>query len=516
MWGNDTAVYGLKYGGRCIVAQANPLNMATNDTKDNASSTTAAAAATATSPSTPATPTSASDSDSDSDLGMASLHYFLLGTTSLSESNEIHQVEYNEETSDLRCTAVYGHPDEIWHMAPNPMNSSLLSTIHTSGNPSHSGRKVGTLWRFPTEAPPIDLPLKVMPLEKVCAIPNNGDLTSSGSDTVDFAWDTHGAARCMSIARDGLRLMSLEGGALRVEGTILRSSSGTSNSSTTTSSTAFLTGFSKARWDPHHRNEIAAASGGSIFGYDLRQPTSSVPVHWIDNAHSQMVYDLDYNPNKPYCLMTCGDDCLIRFWDLRMATTATSTMAAGGTGTGTGTVAPAASSSAAAPPVCKPIAVLRNHTHWVRTSKYNPFHDQLVLSAGSDAAVDLWRISSISSAPLLDMDGEDDDDDDDDGSSGSGGSGGSGSDDGSDKSDTERGGESSSSGGGATSSRSKNRRSVETTLDTLITRFDEAHEESVYSVAWSVAEAWTFASMSHDGRMVVNTVPSAEKYKILL
>ena len=53
-------------------------------------------------------------------------------------------------------------------------------------------------------------------------------------------------------------------------------------------------------------------------------------------------------------------------------------------------------------------------------------------------------------------------------------------------------------------------------LDTLITRFDEAHEESVYSVAWSVAEAWTFASLSCDGRMVVNTVPSTEKYKILL
>ncbi len=37
---------------------------------------------------------------------------------------------------------------------------------------------------------------------------------------------------------------------------------------------------------------------------------------------------------------------------------------------------------------------------------YNPFHDQLVLSAGSDGDALLWRVSSISSAPLLELDEE--------------------------------------------------------------------------------------------------------------
>jgi len=155
--------------------------------------------------------------------------------------------------------------------------------------------------------------------------------------------------------------------------------------------------------------------------------------------------------------------------------------------------------------------VLRNHTHWVRTSKYNPFHDQLVLSAGSDAAVDLWRISSISSAPLLEMDGDDDDDDDNsDNSNSNSNSNNSNSDD--DDNDNDNSSPKSTN----RKRNSRNRHASETALDTLITRFDEAHEESVYSVAWSVAEAWTFASLSYDGRMVVNTVPSAEKYKILL
>jgi WD40 repeat protein len=500
MWGSDSAVYGLKYGGRCIVAQSNPLNMMGDEQAQKAAAATNSS--------------SNDDSDSDSDLGIASKHYFLLGTTSLREQNEVHQVEYNEETGDLRCTAVYGHPDEIWHLAPNPHDASLLCTTHTDTT-NGDARRVGTLWRFPTEAPPSESPLTAMPLEKVCSVPNGGS-GSSTFDTVDFVWETHDGSsggRCLSVARDGLRMMSLEGGALRINSTILvrdaaaateiggGSSRSSRSSSRSSVDTAFMTGFSHGRWDPHHVNEIAASAGGDVYGYDLRQPNSSSPSHWIQGAHSQVVYDLDYNPNKPYCLMTCGDDCLIRFWDLRKVTTG------GGAGEARAGGARAGGARAAA---SQPIAVLRNHTHWVRTSKYNPFHDQLVLSAGSDAAVDLWRISSISSAPLLEMDGDDDDDRDDD-------------DDDDDDNDCDKNDDDDDdddndddSNDGHLSQSRRNRRASETALDTLITRFDEAHEESVYSVAWSVAEAWTFASLSHDGRMVVNTVPSAEKYKILL
>ena len=43
--------------------------------------------------------------------------------------------------------------------------------------------------------------------------------------------------------------------------------------------------------------------------------------------------------------------------------------------------------------------------------------------------------------------------------------------------------------------------------------YDE-HEDSVYSVAWG--DAWAFASLSYDGKLAVNLVPSEEKYAILL
>ena len=44
----------------------------------------------------------------------------------------------------------------------------------------------------------------------------------------------------------------------------------------------------------------------------------------------------------------------------------------------------------------------------------------------------------------------------------------------------------------------------------------EEHEDSVYSVAWSSADPWLFASLSYDGRLVINRVPRQTKYKILL
>ena len=51
--------------------------------------------------------------------------------------------------------------------------------------------------------------------------------------------------------------------------------------------------------------------------------------------------------------------------------------------------------------------------------------------------------------------------------------------------------------------------------DVRIRCYDQ-HTDSVYAVAWSQADAWSFCSVSYDGRVAVNHVPSSEKYKILL
>lgn len=45
--------------------------------------------------------------------------------------------------------------------------------------------------------------------------------------------------------------------------------------------------------------------------------------------------------------------------------------------------------------------------------------------------------------------------------------------------------------------------------------FDE-HEDSVYGLAWSAVDPWLFASLSYDGRVVLNVVPKNIKYKVLI
>lgn len=97
--------------------------------------------------------------------------------------------------------------------------------------------------------------------------------------------------------------------------------------------------------------------------------------------------------------------------------------------------------------------------------RYNRFHDQLLLSCGTEL-VNLWSIVSHSSAPLGDLE------------EGSG--------------------------------------NLSKDQDKLIKTYNDDHQDTIYAVAWSTYDAWIFASLSYDGRVVVNHVPPAEKYKILL
>lgn len=116
----------------------------------------------------------------------------------------------------------------------------------------------------------------------------------------------------------------------------------------------------------------------------------------------------------------------------------------------------------------EPLKVVKGHSHWVWNVEYNKFRDQLVLSSSTDSSVNLWKIATLSSSsePL-------------------------GIDDYRDPADT-AGRE-----------------------DYLIKSYD-VHEESVYSVAWGCYEAspYVFASLSYDGRVVINQVPEEEIARI--
>jgi len=122
------------------------------------------------------------------------------------------------------------------------------------------------------------------------------------------------------------------------------------------------------------------------------------------------------------------------------------------------------------------LAVRNDHSHWVWSVRYNQYHDQLVLSSSSDGHVVLASMASISSEPHGHLIEEEDDLD---------GSDGDGADD--------------------------KEPSLE---DGKIKTFDD-HEDSVYCVEWSATDPWVFASLSYDGRLVINHVPRSIKFRIL-
>lgn len=56
--------------------------------------------------------------------------------------------------------------------------------------------------------------------------------------------------------------------------------------------------------DPHHKNLICMGIEKGFCQVDLRTPTNKTVSQRI--AHSDLLTDLDYNPNKLNTLATCG------------------------------------------------------------------------------------------------------------------------------------------------------------------------------------------------------------------
>ncbi|XP_076318948.1 EARP-interacting protein homolog [Tachypleus tridentatus] len=121
-----------------------------------------------------------------------------------------------------------------------------------------------------------------------------------------------------------------------------------------------------------------------------------------------------------------------------------------------------------------PVLVQSHHSHWVWSVRFNHFHDQLVLSSSSDSRVVLSRVVSISSEPFGHLVEEEE-----------------------------------SLNGHEDNIKERNLE------DGIIATYEE-HEDSVYAAEWSSVDPWLFASLSYDGRLVLNKVPRAEKYRILL
>ncbi|XP_071807807.1 EARP-interacting protein homolog [Asterias amurensis] len=359
---------------------------------------------------------------------------FLVGTQSLKNENQVHLLDFDDDNNILNKTVFLHKDGEIWHISSNPANKNILTTCFNKIVNSKIETQAA-LWRIPSDSDPSDKDPAIQDdsssyarsLEVLCRF-DNQDM----GNMISILWEPQGdGTKAVSISDSHLAQWDIEssGSEAKVSSSVALESKGHPK-------------FSAGRWNPHHNNtQVATANDSTIRGWDLR---TMKQCYTIENAHGQLVRDLDFNPNKQYYLASCGDDCKVKFWDVRNTESA--------------------------------VLTLTDHSHWVWSVRYNQFHDQLVLTSSSDSRVILTNASSISSEPFGHLDDEEDD------------------------SDKEEGSEI---------------KPKEPVKDGLIATYEE-HEDSVYAAEWSTVDPWLFASLSYDGRLVINRVPKAEKYKILL
>ncbi|KAJ3692862.1 hypothetical protein LUZ60_011957 [Juncus effusus] len=100
-----------------------------------------------------------------------------------------------------------------------------------------------------------------------------------------------------------------------------------------------------------------------------------------------------------------------------------------------------------------PLKELPGHSHWTWTVHHNPEFDDLILSGGTDSTVNLWQVAIASDESAPDSPGD------------------------------------------------SRRRQIEPLLNSYTD-----YEDSIYGIAWSSRQPSIFASLSYDGRVVVESV----------
>lgn len=377
-------------------------------------------------------------------LAVKDRHRFLVGTCSVRDQNEIHLLDFDEDDNEIRCLAIWSHPAEVLSLCSSPGQQDIICTAFNSGGKSGASiwrlPKTGS-WDGPTTASPslsedgdgdADPPRPRSPKPASPAPVRKSSSSKSADDTppleqlASFPLESKDVGPLKTVVWNPSEESGLISTVQSKQLRLWRADGGHKSLSQVGSWSGHA--LSAVSFDPHHGSILVAADGRALRQFDFRDNKETLT---IPNAHQLSITDVDFNPNKPYHLVTSSEDRSLRVWDLRK---------------------PSA-----------PLKVCGQHSHWVSSVKYNPSHDQLIISAGTDSHVNLWSLVSVSSAPLGDLE---------------------------DIQNVKEG-------------------------DRLVKSYDE-HEDSVYSVAWSACDAWVFASLSYDGRLAVNHVPPAEKYKILL
>ncbi|ERL91467.1 EARP-interacting protein homolog [Dendroctonus ponderosae] len=337
---------------------------------------------------------------------------FVIGTQSLKQANnQIHLVEFNEEISTIKTSVFHHSEGEIWKITTSPLDSSRLATCYNAVASENSCAFRTAILKLPE----MENPDSIENLEIVTKF----DTSEFGAETKTTEFHPTDSAKAASVIDNNVVLWDVADS--HAKAITKFQLEGKHNPK-----------FTTGKWNPHQNcNQFTAASETHLKTYDSR---TGVLAWQIDGAHHQLVRDLDYNMNKQYHIATCGDDGFAKIWDFRQP--------------------------------ASPVYSSNEHSHWVWCVRFNHFHDQLLLTASSDARVLLSSAASVSSENVCDTDD------------------------------------------------SRGAQVKQLLPDGPLQWCD--HEDSVYCAEWSPSEPWVFASLSYDGRLLISRVKKSLKYQIML
>lgn len=386
---------------------------------------------------------------------------FLVGTQTPDRQNLVYLFEYKDDNSNLAKVSFKFPYGECWHLSTSSKYPTLVASV--TGNQAA-----------------FDISLFKLPQESESSIEDDYGMSESPIEkSFNLINEAKNPTRqCLWHPDDGDKLLTCNDGMMefwdvndqqKIQEFSLQKALQDRNESDTNISLV-----TDLRWSSLFNCKVVAASIGShIYGIDTRVPDSSPSaICWIiEDQRCNRIRSIDFNPNSQYHLASGGDSCQANFWDLRQTSS--------------------------------PALRLQTHTHWIWSIRYNPFHDQLVLSGGSDARVALMRAQSIASEPFGQMA---DLEDDEDNSSSRGPQSEVGLNPVTETTD-------SNEEEHVLNERAARSKEIKKLEDAVINVYEE-HDDSVYAVEWAT-DPWIFASLGYESRLVINKVPKSEKLNIL-
>lgn len=191
---------------------------------------------------------------------------FILATFALRGNNEVHVLEFNEDTNEVCCQGVYAHPYEVWGLSscPTPEHQELVVMTHSSGTEQCTslwrmngigGRGPGAGGRGPLEETPQPGHFP-KPMSELLQL--GGPMPPR--DHCGILWNSVLSEQLATVQRSQARFWQLSHG---------RSASSAAEISAMACPAD--EGFSCGCWDPHHAHSLTLATGdGGLFTVDAR------------------------------------------------------------------------------------------------------------------------------------------------------------------------------------------------------------------------------------------------------